>query len=239
MHRHEVPRKLLHVSIGFFTLWAYISGIQPSAITPWLVGFLIPIAAADYLRFKIPALNRLYVRVWGAFMRETEYNSWNGVIWYLLGVSIVLNFPKDVGIVSVLLLSWCDTAASTVGRLYGRYTPRIRKGKSLAGTLACGAVGMMTAWMFWGVLAPRIGPFPSDNEWPFMFNGVLSLPRHSSVSGDRPKISGGVALAALSVYTGIAAALSELWDLGVDDNLSIPVLSGIALYGFLYITGAS
>jgi diacylglycerol kinase (CTP) len=113
VHRHEVPRKVLHVSIGFFTLWAYIRGIQPSSITPWLIGFLIPIALTDYLRFTYPALNRFYVRVLGAFMRETEYDGWNGVIWYLLGVSVALGcFPKDVSVVSVLLLSWCDTAAS-------------------------------------------------------------------------------------------------------------------------------
>jgi diacylglycerol kinase (CTP) len=125
VHRHEVPRKLLHVSIGFLTLWFYVSGVQSSAITPWLMGALIPIATTDHLRHTYPSLNRLYVRLMGAFMRETEYDGWNGVIWYLLGAWIVLGFfPKDVGVMGVLLLSWCDTAASTFGRAYGRYTPR-------------------------------------------------------------------------------------------------------------------
>ena len=113
VHRHEVPRKILHVSIGFFAIWLYVSGIQSSAITPFLVGALIPIVTVDYIRHTYPAFNRFYVRVLGALMRETEYAGWNGVIWYLLGVWIVLRFfPKDVGVMGVLLLSWCDTAAS-------------------------------------------------------------------------------------------------------------------------------
>lgn len=46
-------------------------------------------------------------RYLGALMRETEYDGWNGVIWYLLGAWIVLwFFPKDVGVMGVLLLSW-------------------------------------------------------------------------------------------------------------------------------------
>jgi diacylglycerol kinase (CTP) len=243
IHRHEVPRKVLHVSIGFFTLWAYTSGIQTSAITPWLVGFLIPIAATDYLRFTYPALNRFYVRALGALMRETEYDGWNGVIWYLLGVSIVLGFfPKDVGVVGVLLLSWCDTAASTVGRAYGRYTPRIRKGKSLAGSLAAFAVGVITAWAFWGWLAPRTGPFPTDIDWPFMYRGVLRLPATLrdtlGLTEAQSSVSGGVALVLMSVFTGFIASASEVVDLfGWDDNLTIPVLSGIGIWGFLKVFG--
>lgn len=243
VHRHEVPRKLLHVSIGFFTLWAYVAGIQTNAIVPWLVAGLIPIASCDYLRFSVPSFNRLYVRVLGAFMRETEYDHWNGVIWYLLGVSIVLYFfPKDVAVVSVLLLSWCDTAASTVGRAYGRYTPRIRKGKSLAGSLAAFAVGVATAVGFWGWFAPYAGPQPGDENWPFMFTGILRLP--SSVQNAlgftdaQSFIQGGLALAIMSLWTGFIGAASEVVDLfGWDDNLTIPVLSGIGIWGFLKIFG--
>lgn len=243
IHRHEVPRKALHVSIGFFTLWAYVSGKQTSAIPPYLMAALVPIAATDYLRFRFPYLNRIYVKALGALMRETEYNSWNGVIWYLLGTWTVLYFlPKDVSVVAVLLLSWCDTAASTFGRAWGRYTPRIRKGKSLAGTAAAFIVGVVTAVGFWGWLAPRTGPFPGDDEWPFMFTGVLRLPgaiqNGLSLTDSQSTIGGGVALAIMSVWTGFAAAASEAVDIfGWDDNLTIPVLSGIGIWGFLKIFG--
>lgn len=243
VHRHEVPRKILHVSIGFFACWAYSSGAQPIFITPYLLAALVPIVTADYLRFTFPSFNRFYVRVLGALMRETEYDGWNGVIWYLLGAWIVLTyFPKDIGVVGVLLLSWCDTAASTIGRLYGRYTPRIRKGKSLAGSLAAFLVGVVTAVGFWGWLAPRSGYHPLDEEWPFMFTGVLRLPSiirdTLSLTDAKGSVSGGTALTLLSLWTGFIGSASEVIDVfGWDDNLTIPVISGFGLWAFLKVFG--
>lgn len=243
IHRHEIPRKALHVSIGFFTIWLYVSGVQTPTITPYLITALVPIATADYLRHTYPSFNRLYVRVLGALMRETEYDGWNGVIWYLLGAWIALGFfPKDVGVMSVLLLSWCDTAASTFGRAYGRYTPRVRKGKSLAGSLGAFAVGIATAAAFWGWLGPRTGLFPGDEICPFMYTGTLSLPE--AVRGllgwtdGQGSITGPLALGVMSVWTGFVASASEVVDLfGWDDNLTIPVLSGVGIWGFLKLFG--
>jgi diacylglycerol kinase (CTP) len=243
VHRHEVPRKLLHVSIGFFTIWAYISGMQPSYISPYIIGALVPVATADYLRFTFPSFNRIYVRVLGALMRETEFNTWNGVIWYMLGVWIILTFfPKDVGIVGVLLLSWCDTAASTIGRAYGRYTPRIRKGKSLAGSLAAFLVGVVTAASFWRWLAPLAGQNALEKDGPFMFTGTLKLPSAVrdglSLTDAQSSITGGAALAVMSLWTGFVASASEVVDLfGWDDNLTIPVLSGLGMWAFLKAFG--
>ena len=204
---------------------------------------LVPIATVDYIRHTYPSFNRLYVRVLGALMRETEYDGWNGVIWYLLGAWIVLNFfPKDVAVMGVLLLSWCDTAASTVGRAYGRFTPRIRRGKSLAGSLGAFAVGVVTAVFFWGYLAPRTGPFVNDSEWPFMFTGTLMLPEAVrnvvGLTETQGSLTGALALGVMSFMTGLIGSASEVVDIfGWDDNLTIPVLSGLGMWGFLKIFG--
>lgn len=176
-------------------------------------------------------------------MRETEYEGWNGVIWYLLGAWISLGwFPKDVAVMSVLLLSWCDTAASTVGRAYGRYTPRIRRGKSLAGSLAAFAVGVITAVGFWGYLAPRFEPVVGDPNFPFMFSGTLTLPKSVrdlvGLDIEKGRIGGAVALGVMSLWTGFVASASEVVDVfGWDDNLTIPVLSGLGMWGFLKVFG--
>lgn len=176
-------------------------------------------------------------------MRETEVDGYNGVIWYLLGAIIALQFyPKDVGTMSILLLSWCDTAASTFGRLYGRHTIRLRRGKSLAGTLAAFVTGMLTAVMFWGWLAPRTGTFPDDPPSGFMFKGQLGLPlaatRYLGWKDASATIAGGAALAVMSVGTGLIAAASEFIDiLGWDDNLTIPVLSSLGLWAVLKVFG--
>ncbi|KAK3304068.1 uncharacterized protein B0T15DRAFT_228899 [Chaetomium strumarium] len=241
VHKHEVPRKALHVSIGFFVVWLYLSGTQTRAVCPYLMGALVPIAAVDVLRHHYAPFNRLYVRVLGALMRESEFSGYNGVIFYLLGAWAVLYlFPKDVGVMGTLLLSWCDTAASTFGRLYGRYTPRIRRGKSLAGSLAAFVVGVGTSMFFWGWLAPTKGPFPGDEN--FMFTGALSLPRAlADAVGLEPAkaaVSGGLALGIMSVWSGLVAAVSEAVDVfGWDDNLTIPVLSGLGIWGFLKVFG--
>ncbi|AEO61431.1 hypothetical protein MYCTH_2311577 [Thermothelomyces thermophilus ATCC 42464] len=241
VHKHEVPRKALHVSIGFFVVWLYLSGTQTLDVCPYLMGALVPIAAVDVLRHHHAPFNRLYVRVLGALMRESEYAGYNGVIFYLLGAWAVLYwFPKDVGVMGTLLLSWCDTAASTFGRLYGRYTPRIRRGKSLAGSLAAFVVGVCTSAFFWGWLAPTKGPLPGDEN--FMFTGALSLPRAlADAVGLEPAkatITGGLALGVMSVWSGLVAATSEALDVfGWDDNLTIPVLSGLGIWGFLKIFG--
>ncbi|KJZ80195.1 hypothetical protein HIM_00045 [Hirsutella minnesotensis 3608] len=237
VHKHEVPRKVLHVSIGFFVVWLYTNGTQTSAVPPYLMAALIPIATTDWLRHRYESVNRLYVKLLGALMRESEYSGWNGVIWYLLGAWTVLYFfPKDVGVMSVLLLSWCDTAASTFGRLWGRYTPRIRRGKSLAGSLAAFVVGVATSYFFYGWLVPTIGPMPGDDN--FMFKGVLSLPSvvrdALGLSSHMATITGPLALGVMSLWSGLVASASEVVDIfGWDDNLTIPVLSGIGICGFL------
>ncbi|KAI9811566.1 MAG: hypothetical protein M1826_003135 [Phylliscum demangeonii] len=243
IHRHEIPRKFLHVSIGFVTVYLYGRGVEAGQITPYLAAALVPIASVDYLRHQYPALNQRYIGVCGALMRESEVQGWNGVIWYLLGVWIALSvFPKDVGVMAVLLLSWCDTAASTVGRAYGRYTPRIRRGKSLAGTLAACAVGAATAAAFWGLLAPRVNASlaPLDHlRAGFMFQNRLAWPSFFFASRmPTAAVTGWSALAILSGWTGIVGAASELVDLfGFDDNLTIPVLSGLGLWAFLKVFG--
>lgn len=185
-------------------------------------------------------------------MRETEVTGYNGVIWYLLGAYISLRFfSKDVGVMGVLLLSWCDTAASTFGRLYGRYTVRLRRGKSLAGTLAAWGVGVMTAAAFWGFFIPYIGPVSTDAPDAYMFTGQLNLLPDcakgllewagvtvTSTAASSAIITGPLALGIVSVWTGVVAAGSELVDFfGWDDNLTIPVLSGIGLWGFLKVFG--
>lgn len=243
IHKHEVPRKVLHVSIGFFALYLYTRGTQVRAITPWLFGALVPIASIDLLRHRYPAFNRLYVRCLGALMRETEVDGYNGVIWYLLGTFIALQFfPKDIGVMSVLLLSWCDTAASTFGRLYGRYTIRLRRGKSLAGSLAAWVVGAATALLFWGYFAPRRGSFYNDQAGGFMFQGRLAVPvqvtRALGWKEGAGVIQGNVALGVMGVVTGLIASVSELVDLfGWDDNLTIPLLSSLGMYGLLKVFG--
>lgn len=209
-------------------------------IYPWLLGLAIPIATVDVIRHNSESFNRFYVRYLGALMRETEvHDKYNGVIFYLLGTWIVLRFfPKDIAVMGLLLLSWCDTAASTFGRLYGRYTPRIRKGKSLAGSLAAATVGFCTCLYFYYFFVSSRGGI----EPVFMFQGRLKLPPQLDRIGfwDVPhcELTGWPAYVVFSAVVGLIASFSEAVDLfDIDDNLTIPVLSAIGIWAFLRVFG--
>jgi len=120
----EIPRKILHSSIGFLTLYLYYSNGSPRPVVICLGAALgTVIAPADIIRLHSPRFERVYERCLGFLMRESEKKSTNGVIWYIIGVVFVLvSFPLDIAVVSILILSWADTNASTFGRLWGKKT---------------------------------------------------------------------------------------------------------------------
>lgn len=165
-------------------------------------------------------------------MRESEVTGWNGVVWYLVGTITVLTvFPKDIAVLSIMLLSWCDTAASTFGRAWGRYTPRIRRGKSVAGSLASFIVGALTAAIFFGYIVPTTNTWEDDPAAAVTWAGRLAL---EGVG----EIRGGWALGIISVLTGLCASASEAVDAwGLDDNVVIPVLSAVGVWGLLKVFG--
>jgi diacylglycerol kinase (CTP) len=73
-----------------------------------------------------------------------------------------------------------------------------------------------------------------------MFTGTLSLPEAVRIAvgltESQASISGALALGILSVWTGFVASASEVVDIfGWDDNLTIPVLSGLGMWGFLKV----
>jgi diacylglycerol kinase (CTP) len=203
---------------------------------------LIPVALTDVLRHRYWRINRFYIGCLGALMRESEVDGYNGVISYLLGAWLVMRFcPKDVGVMAILLLSWCDTAASTFGRLWGRYTPQIRKGKSLAGSIAACITGVLTAVVWWGYLGPLYSEYNGE-PYAFAFQGALTLPAQArdalGLDVKTASLTGYWALGAMSLAAGFIASASEAIDLfGWDDNLTIPVLCGAGLWGFLRVFG--
>ncbi|EEB09661.1 phosphatidate cytidylyltransferase Ptp4 [Schizosaccharomyces japonicus yFS275] len=203
--KHEIPRKALHTSIGFCSLILQKLGTEATDVTPWLELFFIPAFSCDLLRFNWPAFSRLFNKLFGPLMRESELKNWNGLIFYVVGVWVVLKlFPKEIAAMSILLLSWCDTAASTLGRRFGKYTPKIAKNKSLAGSMGAFFCGTFCAYLYWGLL----------------FKSPDSLAARSSIP-----------FPLLCVINGLIGAFAEAMDIwGLDDNLVIPIVSGTLLY---------
>ncbi|EUC59547.1 CTP-dependent diacylglycerol kinase [Rhizoctonia solani AG-3 Rhs1AP] len=226
----EIPRKALHSSIGFLVLPLYFSQPEIGPIITVLTYGLAFVTVADVLRLNIPSFARLYEKLLGAFMRESEKKQINGVIWYLVGVIFVLRFyPRDVAVVSILVLSWCDTAASTVGRAWGRYTPKLPRSllflpiaprKSLAGMLGATLTGALVVSAFWGwAVSPEYIPNETP-AWQWAQGGWLGL-------------------GALSLCSGLAAGITEALDIGgLDDNLTLPIISGGLIWGISRLISA-
>ncbi|CAG78413.1 hypothetical protein B0I72DRAFT_1201 [Yarrowia lipolytica] len=217
--KHEIPRKFLHTSIGFITLWLYTQGINLNQVTPVLVVMALFIGTFDFLRLRNKALNKAYCKVMGALMRESEINGVNGTIWYLLGLILVFSFAsKDVALMAVLLLSWADTAASSVGRAYGYLTPKY-KNKSLAGFMGAFIASEIACLFLYGIIIPKYG---AEVDTP----GQITWSKQSS----------RLTLGVLTAMSGLVGAVSESIDVfGIDDNFTIPVLSALFLTGLLDI----
>ncbi|GLB40113.1 putative phosphatidate cytidylyltransferase [Lyophyllum shimeji] len=244
----EIPRKLLHSSIGFFTIYLYVSDGDVKTVTLILWTALAVIVPADIIRLRSPRFERIFERCLGFLMRESEKQSSNGVIWYILGVNFVLTFyPLDVATVAILILSWADTAASTIGRLYGSRTRRLPSRspilrlplaprKSLAGFIAATITGACIAIGFWGWIAP----VRRDITW--SWDGVRTsshLLSSLGLGGAGLRGAGGwPGLGAIGLVAGLVSGVAEALDLGsLDDNLTLPIISGGCILGFLKLLG--
>lgn len=152
-------------------------------------------------------------------MRQSELHAWNGVIFYLAGIIIVFALaPKDVALISLLLLSWADTAASTFGRQFGYLTPKIGANKSLAGSIAAFAMGILAAVLLYVYYLPKY-PEVNTESW------IMWTPETSNIP-----------LWVLVIICGFVGAVSEAIDIyNIDDNFTIPVLSAVCLYPILYL----
>lgn len=251
----EVARKLLHTSIGFITLHQWIKGTtSPVKITNGLAKALVVIVSADLLRFRSARFARFYESLLGFLMRPSEKNRWNGVIFYLIGVIISLStLPLDISVLSILTLSWVDTAASIIGRLYGSEanrlpSPPFARQKSIAGFLGALTIGTATAFTFWSTWAPQgltgaegcswqgASKFHRPGQYRELFDQSLlsSLIRHIQLPNPRSKLG----LGSLSFACGLVGAFAESFDLfGWDDNLVLPILSGWGIWGLMRYFG--
>lgn len=211
IHKHEIPRKLFHVSIGFITLYLHCNGYKTNQTWQPVSIAVSCIFLLDLIRFNWPYFNHLYCLTVGFLMREKEVNSINGVIWFQLGSVLTFMFQKqDVSIMSVLLLSWSDTAASTIGRKYGYLSPKLARGKSLIGSVAAFITGIIACYIFYGIIAVKFPQYNID----FEYNPDTNL----------------LNLHTLALLSGFIAAISEGIDVAnLDDNLTIPLFSGIFL----------
>lgn len=159
--RSSKANKFYHT--GFIVLYLYT--LEPKTLKPLLtvlISGLVCVTLIDFVRLNVPSFAKHYEALLGPLMRESEKTKINGVIWYLIGVIFVLSvYPRDIAVLSILTLSWSDTAASVFGRMFGSSTPSLpshvpglpflpfAKRKSFAGFLAAAITGFAISLGFW------------------------------------------------------------------------------------------
>ncbi|CAH2354384.1 CTP-dependent diacylglycerol kinase 1 [[Candida] railenensis] len=217
--KYELSRKGFHSFTGLFTVWLYVNGINQRQLVVPLVIMAGLCFAQDFIRFRNPAFNKQFIKYYGFMMRESEHDRYNGILFFLLGLILTSSFlPKDLAVMCNFLLSWADTSASFVGRLYGKYTPKISANKSLAGCAASFATGVFSCYLLYGALVPR-------------YTDKVDLPGDILYQRDSSKLD----LHLYAVLCGLIASISECIEVGIDDNFTIPVFSGIFLFGLVKV----
>lgn len=125
-------------------LWHFF-GVMAIAVVAWILpsrqAILASLALAtiaitlDVCRLYSPKLNRILTWAFKPFMRESERNRLAGSSFMLAGVTlIVLLFPKQVVLLTLLFLATADPLASYFGIRFGK--DKLIGGKSLQGSLA-------------------------------------------------------------------------------------------------------
>eukprot|EP00903_Cladosiphon_okamuranus_P008059 g7773.t1 len=203
------------------------------------------------LRRRLKAIDEFYLRRMGPLLRPSEIRgALPGAFWFMLGSAVaVAIFPRDVALQSILHLSLGDPVASVAGVRLGDRSRVLPSGKSLAGSFAAFAVCSMSTLLLFGCYG-CVHPSNDETDSSFFHRGGESDRRRDtnssgSMFGDFSacaELSGSDSHGRFSLQLwyallgGLSGAVGEFLPLGVDDNLSMPVVAGVV---FLTLVGAS
>lgn len=162
----EVGRKLMHLAILIIPIVYFYTNIE------FTKSILIPVTIfgvlLDILRFKIKPVKIFFNFFFSWMLREHEQNQkfirLTGATHTMLAASIGIFFiPKEIFLLAFSVLAVSDTAASFVGRFYGK---RKLFNKTLEGSLA---------FLFTGIILVLVTPKfnYSSTEYFLCFVGII------------------------------------------------------------------
>lgn len=211
-YRKEIGRKVIHIfALGYLAVY-YVFAISFShrAGLLALVGMLVVLIILEYVRLQlsinIPLLGFFY-----NFRRPSEENALGGELYFLLGVLVSLSvFETGIALAAILMAVFGDIAAALVGRKFGRHRPRAFGGKK---SLEGAAAGLLVNFAVGLLFLRTTGE--GSLWWCGLVQGPLGL-EHSL----------GCALWPVVAAMALTATIVELAISKIDDNLTVPVISG-------------
>lgn len=166
----------------------------------------------EIFRLAVPSFNHFSQIFMRPFLRDCEKKQMTGATYYLIGCTIAaIVFPRAIAVLSIFYLGLGDPVASLVGLKYGR--------KIFSKQWLSYFSGRSFPWAqksLEGSLACFFVCFLAT----FFVTFHLGKTEHFSLN-DR---------FLFSVLGGAAAMLGEFLPLRTDDNLSLPLISGAALW---------
>ncbi|MCY4524050.1 MAG: hypothetical protein OXB84_04855 [Halobacteriovoraceae bacterium] len=191
----HLSRKIWHVTTGLAGLGVYYLAnlsTYEAAMVCFTMTFLDLVLELSRLHYS--ALNKLFMKVMGPFLKTTEKNTLSGFPYYTLGCGLSFYFfTEPIAILSILFLIFADPLSSAFGILYGK--DQLFSNKTLQGSIA-GVVVCYIISLAYGMM-------------------------HDAY---------GTELLVFSLLAGIVGSISEMISYGhLDDNLSIPVISGLGI----------
>lgn len=121
--KNELKRKAIHLFSSVIPLSYFF--LDRKLLLYILGSIFITMVFIDILRFKTGFVREYYHRFLGDILRDHETKSdrfyFTGGTYIILAFLLcILIFEKNVAILSMLIIVFCDTAAAITGRLYGK-----------------------------------------------------------------------------------------------------------------------
>jgi len=199
---NEIYRKLTHLFAIIIPVLYYLVVKNQLLAIAILLPFAIGSVVWDSARIESPKYRHHFLKLFGSHLRDSEVSRHTGGT-YLLTSSVVVIavFSKEIAYLAISYLVIGDTFAAFVGLSMGR-RKFIRSKKSLEGL---------------------IGAFISCSVWGLV-SYFLFLKRVFSYDCAHPE------LAVIMIILGaLVASVVESVDLHINDNISIPILSALAM----------
>jgi dolichol kinase len=208
--KEEITRKLLHLfallmpaGIFFGPGWSF-----PPLLMPVLLFVLFAVSVAvELLRFKVPAIQKMVLSVFGMMMRKEEHakiSGWTWVIGAAFMCTVLFASRPHVSFMVLSLFILGDAVAALVGISVGRI--KIGK-KSLEGSLACFALCVL---LFYAA-------FP-------LVPGLLD-----AWHGRAPALIIWTTALVITLFELLPLKVSK--SLTINDNLAVPVIAGYVMIG--------
>lgn len=145
----HIARRIWHFGGVMFIFGLYL--VLPPRIAMFAAVIVSSMMiATDIGRLYVPALNRIFTRVFGLILRESERSRVSGATAMLAGVTlIILIYPKNVVLLALLFVAIGDPLASYFGIRFGK--DKLIGNKSLQGTMAAFVACFLVSILFYSL----------------------------------------------------------------------------------------